>query len=200
MGVTPIELEANNGRFVAIVDFTGQVYEGILHYEPKDGQFSIGIWTDGCCFITFIAPDDVVSLYGDPPPPCLIQVPCCDNCLPSSVLMVISGTNAGCSCLVNEAYILEWSVPRQRYQFDYPAICGCSTLHAYLACLDNKWVCYIALKNEMGLTCVDGINLEFPLSCATMRGTGTMAFTATGTCSCGPCTNSEITITFSPLL
>lgn len=198
MGVTPAELQANNGKLVAIVDFTGQIYEGILEYVPLDGDYSIKILSDSCCFITIIAPDDVEKLI---PIPCIIQQPCCPSkCLPSTMLMDIGGTNAFCSCLVNEAYILEWNVPRQRYEFDYPGICDCAILHAYLACIDNKWVFYIALKNQMGLTCVDGTTLNFPLDCATMRGTAAIAFTQTGTCACGPCANDILTVTFSPLL
>lgn len=58
MGVTPAELEANNGKFVTIVDFTGQIYKDVLHYL-SEAQFPIQIWTNDCCFITFIALDDV---------------------------------------------------------------------------------------------------------------------------------------------
>lgn len=200
MAVTIQELIDNNGSFVAIIDYLGEVYQGYLHYEPlTNSQFPIQIWTDDCCFISFLQLDDAEQLIPDPLTPCVITLPCCSQCLPNAMLMDISGTNAFCSCLVNEAYLLDWNSQFQRYQFDYPGICDCTTLHAYLACSGSQWVVYLALKNEMGLTCVDGNNLNFPLDCATMTGTGTVIFSQTGTCACGPCANDTITITFSPL-
>lgn len=196
MSVTPQELEANNGNFIGIVDFTGQVYEGILHYNPLNVQYPIQIWSDSCCFMTILQLDDVIELVTEP---CLIQQPCCTQCLPSVMLLDISGTNIFCSCLVNEAYLLEWNVAKQKYEFDYPGICDCTSFHAELYCSGTQWVCYLALKNEMGLTCVDGNHLNFPLDCATMTGTATISFLQTGTCACGPCANDDIAITFSPL-
>ena len=198
MAVTPEELEANNGNFVAIIDFTGEVHEGILHYEPiTNSQFPIEIWVEDCCFITFLQIEDAETII--PNPSCLITQPCCVECLPPAILMDISGTNAFCSCLVNEAYILDWNVAKQKYEFDYPGICDCGSFHAELYCSGSSWICYLALKNEMGLTCVDGNHLNFPINCSTMTGTATIAFTQTGTCACGPCANDNITITFSPL-
>ncbi len=199
-GVTPEDLAVNNGKLIVIIDFTGQIYEGILHYDPSNEQFPIQIWSDDCCFITYLQIDDVEEFFDEPPSPCLIKAPCCTQCLPSTMLMDISGTNPFCTCLVNEAYILEWNVPRQRYQFDYPGICECGTFSVYLACVDRKWVVYLALKNAMELTCVDGINLDFPLDCATMMGSGMVQFSQTGTCACGPCANDTFTVTFRPLL
>lgn len=194
MGVTPAELEANNGKFVVIVDFAGQVYEGILHYRPEDGHYSIQIWTNSCCFITFIAPEDVTKLISDP---CIIT-PCCPvKCLPGAMLMDITGANL-CSCLIKN-YLLEWNQTKQKYEFDYPGICGCATFHIELACFKSKWVCYLAFKNEIGFTCMDGINLDFPINCSTMKGEAQINFTKTGTCNCGPCVNSLITVKFSPV-
>jgi len=196
MGVTPEQLELYNGQNVAIVDYTGQIYEGILHYDPLDVQYPIQIWVDGCCFITFLQLDDAESII---PNLCLIVQPCCSQCLPSVMLLTISDTNAGCSCLVNEAYILPWNVANQKYEFDYPGICDCVTFHAELYCSGSNWVCYLALKNEIGFTCVDGNHLNFPLDCDTMTGTAAIIFSQTGTCACGPCANDTITVAFSPL-
>lgn len=194
--VTLQELIDNNGQFVAIIDFTGQVYEGILHYNP-DSQFPIELWMDDCCFITFLAIDDAESLT---PMPCIILQPnCCSQCLPGSMLMDISETNAFCSCLVNEAYILEWIVARQRYEFNYPGICDCTTFHVELLCSGGQWIVYLALKNEIGFTCADGISLNFPIDCATMTGTALINFTQTGSCACGPCANNTFRVTLSPL-
>lgn len=193
MGVTPAELEANNGKFVGIV-VCGQTYEGILHYRPQDGHYSIQIWADSCCFITFIAPEDVEELILNP---CATIKSCCPaKCLPDILLMVITSK---CKCLSKENYILEWNDAKRKYEFDYPGICNCTTFHSELSCLDDKWVCYLALKNEIGFTCMDGINLNFPIDCSTMKGKSQIEFTKTGTCDCGSCADGVITVKFSPI-
>lgn len=207
MGVTPEELIANNGHLVALIDFTGQVYVGVLHYEPTtDPQFPIQLWADSCCFITFIAPDDVETFIPNPHippipgPPCLIKVPCCAECMPATMLLDITNTGQFCTCLANEAYLLEWNALTQRYEFDYPGICDCATFHAELMCSEGKWIVYMALKNAMGATCADGSHLNFPLDCASMKGSAAVEFGQTGTCACGPCANDMLIVAFSPLI
>jgi hypothetical protein len=201
MGVSPEELVINNGRFVGIVDFTGNLYEGVLHYKPiTDPQFPIQIWSNNCCFVTYIDPDDVEVFYPDPSTPCLIKQPCCATCLPYSMLLDIISANMFCTCLINEAYVLEWNSVAKKYEFNYPGVCDCTTFHAELQCSAGKWIVYLALMNEMGFTCVDGNNLDFPIDCVTMKGTGNLEFTQTGTCACGPCANSTLTLSFSPLI
>jgi hypothetical protein len=193
--ITPQDLIDHNGQFVAITDFTGEAHEGVLHYNPNS-QFPIELWVNDCCFITFLAIDDAETLTTMP---CILQPNCCSQCLPAAMLMDISETNQFCSCLVNEACILDWNNTRQRYEFDYPGICDCTTFHAELMCSGGQWIVYLALKNTMDFTCMDGINLNFPIDCATMTGTSLIDFTQTGTCACGPCANNTFRVTFSPL-
>ena len=67
MGVTPQELIDNNGNFVTIIDYTGEVYQGYLHYDPlASSQYPIQIWTNDCCFITYLQIDDAETLIPNP--------------------------------------------------------------------------------------------------------------------------------------
>lgn len=197
--ISPQELEDNDGKFVGIIDYTGQVYEGILHYEPiNNSQYPIQIWEDDCCFITFLQLDDAASLVSMTP--CLISQPCCGTeCLPALMLMDVNSDNIFCNCITSTSYALEWNTISQKYEFNYPGVCGCGTFHAELYCSGTQWVCYLALRSVGGLTCVNGIDLNFPIDCATMTGTADIAFTITGNCMCGPCLNDVFTVTFSPL-
>lgn len=195
--ITPQELEDNDGMFVGIIDYTGQVYEGILHYEPvTNSQYPIQIWMNDCCFITFLQLDDAASLV--PVTPCISQ-PCCIQCLPGLMLMSLNSDNIFCTCLTSTSYALEWNTANQKYEFDYPAICGCGSFHVELYCSGTQWVCYFALKDGGGVVCVSGIDLNFPIDCATMTGMANIAFTLTGNCMCGPCLNDTFTVTLSPL-
>lgn len=195
--IDPQILIDNNGNFVAIIDYTGQVYEGVLHYEPLS-QYPIQIWSDSCCFITFLQQDDAEKLVS-PTLPCPIQQPCCPQCLPSLMLLDVTGAGTFCSCLATNAYILEWNTAKQKYEFDYPGICDCAYFHAELFCSGSQWVCYLSLKNEIGIVCVDGVNLNFPINCVTMKGEEQLNFLQTGQCACGLCANEVLTIKFSPL-
>jgi hypothetical protein len=57
----------------------------------------------------------------------------------------------------------------------------------------------LALRNKAGLTCADGIYLNFPIDCNTLKGSAIISFTQTGTCTCGPCTNDILTVSFRPI-
>jgi len=207
MGVTPEELEANNGLFVKIIDFTGTEYNGTLYYDAMN-QFSVEIWKNNdASYITFIAPEDIDILipenslmFSSNP---IFAMNLISNCrdlrMPNNILLSISGINKFCNCLSEDNYILEWNTKENKYSFDYDVVCNCSILHADLFCSKNQWICYLALKNKEGLTCVDGIVLDFPLDRITLTGKTKMHFTQTGTCSCGPCVDDYLIISFEPI-
>lgn len=211
MGVTPEELEANNGKFVKIIDFTGTEYDGTLYYNMVSPQFPVEIWKDNnCCYITFIAPEDIdmlipgdsVSFNNNPMFAanfCAITSDCRDRCMPKNILLSIEGINKFCNCLSEDSYILEWNPLENKYSFDYEIVCNCSILHADLLCSKGDWICYLALRNQEGLTCVDGINLKFPLDRITLTGKAKIHFSQTGSCSCGPCLDDFLTVSFKPI-
>ncbi len=210
MGVTPEELEANNGKYVKVIDFTGTEYDGTLYYDAAN-QFSAEIWKNNdCCYITFISPDDIdvlipgnaVMFSSNPMFAmnfCELTSDCRDLCMPKNILLSISGINKFCSCLSEDNYIMTWNNEANNYSFDYEIVCNCSNLHADLFCSKEKWICYLALRNKEGMTCVDGIVLDFPLDRITLTGKTKMHFTQTGTCSCGPCLDDYLTVSFEPI-
>jgi hypothetical protein len=186
MNITPAELSKLNGSWVIVIDFTGAVYEGFLHYRPKD-QFSVQIWSDGCCFITYLLPEDITFIHQtrprltpNVPPihvrffglalPCLVKTSCCDRCLPEVILMDVIDAGSKYGCLTGDSYILEWDFIINKYQLNYPAICGYD-LHAELMCAGADWVFSIHLidRNELA---VNGTNFDFPLDPNTLRGQG----------------------------
>lgn len=199
MGVTPAELEANNGKFVEIVYFTDVIYKGILNYEPLD-SFSIQLYNNSCCSITFMSPDDVNALI--PQTTLLIdqdlrQLSFALLDLNLAIGMKISGRNQICNCLFNKVYNLEWSDDKQKYECDYFGTCNYYVFHAELYYSEGVWVCYLALQNDLNLTCADGIHLDFPIDSATMQGSAQIEFTSTTTCACGPCNNDILTVSFN---
>lgn len=62
MSVTAEELNLCNGQLVFAVDEENQQYIGILYYKPENGEFSVEIWEDSCCYATIMTPDDLYFL------------------------------------------------------------------------------------------------------------------------------------------
>lgn len=183
MGVPDYELQKLNGSWVVAIDFADGVYEGYLHYYPKT-QFSVQIWSDGCCYITFLSPDDLTNVFPAKPRPspnvplhmlynglalpCLVRTPCCPHCLPEIILMDIE---TGPSCLKGEPYILEWDFTFKKYKLNYPALCGYDNFHAELTCSGADWLCNLCFMNGDEVMS-SGTIFSFPFNCDTLRGKG----------------------------
>ncbi len=186
MSVSISDLQRLNGQWIILTDFQGGVYEGYLRFNLAD-QFPIQIWSDGCCFITFILLEDVGNVIQALPRllpnlplhvrffgmalPCLVQSSCCNQCLPEVLIMdVLEAENDKYKCLVGTSYILEWNFGESKYTFSYPSVCQHAYFHVNLTCIEEtNWMCELYLMDKEKVT-INGINIEFPLDCTTLMG------------------------------
>lgn len=197
MSVSPEEFEANNGKSVIIIDFTGAEYEGTLYYTPSV-QFAVEIWKNNdCCDITYIAADDVDTLIPENMLMfginniCEIVTDCRDFCMPEAINVSIYGNNYKFS---EDKYILEWDKLEELYRFNYHTQYGLLT--ANLICYNLNWTLYLSLKNQKNITCVEGISYNFPLDRATLTGTTKMDFLKIGN---NQYKNDQLIIGFKPI-
>lgn len=194
---TPEELIECNGKLVEILTFDDELFVGILQYTPLNGDYSVAVLEDSCCIVALMMPEDIDYLYCDDIPPTPVIQPCCGaTSLPLNMLMTISNiSDSSCSCLADEAYILEWDNNKKVYQINLYNICDCNIFHAELRCVGSDWVAYVSLSDGVSV-CADTNGKIIAMNCDTMVGSDVLSLESTGSCTCGTCNTTDFTATF----